>query len=177
MPDAYEIHEGRYVQFAVSQSAANALVVLSTYGVPAGKIWTIIGAGYYPSVSETKTCAFGIYNDGRVYPVTLADSWAYIGNTNLALAALREGMELKLYPGDYLFVARDSATAGSVMNLNFRYIESDLPPYRYTDPQSQVVRRVAGHSGNLRSSSPGSVSRGGIDVGGEGPGGHRSEPK
>lgn len=176
MPEAYSVFDAKFLQWAGSVSAANALTVLALSGVPDGKVWTILGASYYPSTAETRTVAYGVYNGGRVFPVTIAESWPYVGNTNLGLALLREGMELRLYPGDYLFVARDAATAGSTMSLFFRYIETDLPPYRYLDPQSQVLRRVESHSANLSPSSSRSVSRGGIDVGEE-RGGHRSEPK
>lgn len=151
MPEAYELYDCKFVQWTSSTSAANALTVLCTTPVPAGKLWTIIGGVYYPSAAETRTVVFGIYNPSYVYPITKAESWAYVGNTNLGLSPVREGMEIKLYPGDYLFVARDVATAGSTMTIGFRFIESDLPLLRYVEPQRQVPSRRQAHSTGLRS--------------------------
>lgn len=178
MPDAYEVQEARFLQWATSLSAAGALTVLSTFGVPKGKIWTVLGAAYYPSVAETRTVCFGVYHNGQVYPVTLAEQWPYVGNTNLGLALVREGLELKLWPEDYLFVARDAATAGSTMALNFRYIETDLPLYTYIEPQ--LRKRQAGALSTIRSAI--GVIGGGRGIGGgergpEGGGGRRSLPK
>lgn len=135
MPDAYTITESRFVQQQTITSAAGD-VSLVDYAVPAGKVWTILQAGYTPSAGETKVVQWFIRRAGVNYPITLPTSIAL--TTITAWPAVTEGMELKLFPGEQLYVSRDSATAGSTMTLFKRYIETDLPLYEYVDPQEQL---------------------------------------
>lgn len=137
--DAYDLHEARFVQIRSASSAAGGLSV-GIGPVPEGKIWTILCAGYYPSVSETKVVWYALYTQTINFPVTVPQSWAATGEQ---YPALTEGMELKLYPGEYLYVYRASATAGSTMTLNVRFIESDMPLYEYVEPQERKRESIA----------------------------------
>jgi uncharacterized membrane protein YgcG len=167
--DAYELHEARLLQQYTQTTAANALYGGSPV-VPAGKVWTILSAAYNPSVSETQVVWFSIYNSQstRTYPITVPLSMAL--TTVIPHAGLTEGMEIKLYPGEALWIQRGAATAGSTMSFAMRYIETDLPFYSYEEPQNKVVRQVQKHGSVFRRS--GGISPGGSGGGsGEGHGG------
>jgi hypothetical protein len=180
MPDAYDLHEARLLQQYVNVSAANALYAGSTV-CPSGKIWTIISAGYNPSVSETQYVWFSIYNSGstRVYPITAPVSLAL--TTAIPAAGLTEGMEIKIYPGEAFWVQRGAATAGSTMSFFMRYIETDLPFYSYVEPLNKVMRSKLQHGASFRATgalsigSPGSGSHAG-PITHEGGGSGRGEP-
>ena len=176
--DAYELHEGRFLQSRGAASAANAVSV-SVGPVPAGKVWTFLAGSYHPSVAETKTAYWLIYNPvtGDEFPVTQPIAIALAALIPLPLVTM--GMELKLYPGEFLFVRRDSATAGSTMDIHTRMIESDLPYYSYEEPQNKVVRKVQQHGQVYRSSGAISQVGGGAGPsshGGSSGGGGTSEP-
>lgn len=177
MPDAYELYDGKFVQTIQAVSAANALTILTTRAVPDGKIWTILGANYEPSAAETKVVAWGVYTrNAQVYPITIPQSFQYLPTLGLGFPCVREGMEIKLLPGDYLFAARDSATAGSTMAILVRFVETDMPLLRYVEPQREVPQRRVAHS-TIFSASPGAAGRAGL-ISEPGPGGgKRSEPK
>jgi len=107
MPDAYEVYEGRQVQVFSNTSAADALNIGSV-AVPSNTVRTILGASYTPSAAETRTVYWAI--------VTRGTSPAIIGITQpvaIALSAgirfplLTQGMEIKLFPGEYLIIYRD----------------------------------------------------------------------
>jgi len=138
MPDAYRIDEGRFIAESTITGNADAVTVNINPVVPVGKVWTILQASYNPSVSELKTVQLYI-----VRPNGLAFSicWpvAVTLTTTFKAPFITEGMELKLFPGEYLLARRDSATAGSTMTLSVRYIESDLPYFSYVDPLRPVV--------------------------------------
>jgi len=160
MPDAYGIHEGRFVQELVAASAANATAVGIGVTVPEGKIWTILCAEYHPSVAETKYVHFNLVTRAiNTYVITEPVSVALTAARGWPL--LREGMELKLFPGESVQAVRDSATAGSSMVIAMRFLESDLPYYEYEEPQKKVVKVLRGHGSVYRSS-------GGISTGGTG---------
>jgi len=137
--DAYELYESRFVQWATISGATESLWVESK-PVPEGKIHTLIGAGYRPSDTETENVQFQIHRPGRVIPITQPVSFAYVAGSDLYLPLLTEGMELKLYPGEFLTANRDGHEAGTAMTLSIRYIESDLPYYAFEEPQKKVVK-------------------------------------
>lgn len=149
--DAYELHESRFVQWATIWSAAEAHNVAST-AVPEGKVHTLIGAGYQPSGTETQNVQFQIYRPGLLIPVTQVVSFAFTAGSDLWLALLTEGMELKLYPGESLMIKRDGHAAGTTMGLRLRYIESDLPFYSYDEPLKKVVNQSLKRGTTYRSS-------------------------
>lgn len=151
MPEAYDLHEARFIQYAVHTSAADATSILAS-AVPAGKVRTYIGGGAYPSASETKVYHWAITaNSGAsLLPVTTPVSIALTSGRGLPLVT--EGMEIKLYPGEQLIVYRDSATAGSTMTLILRFIESDLPFYAYEEPQNKIVKKLFQRGSVYRSS-------------------------
>ena len=165
--DAYDLHEARFIQSRGAASAANGISV-SVGPVPAGKVWTILAGAYHPSTAETKTAFWLIYNPvtGDEFPITQPVAIALA--PLIPLPALTMGMEIKLLPGEFLFVRRDSATAGSTMDIHVRMIESDLPYYAYEEPQNRVVRKVQQHGQVYRSS--GAISQ--AASGGPGPSGH-----
>lgn len=136
MPDAYGIYDGKFLQEYAVASAVNALSVASPT-VPADRVWTIFSASYYPNVAETKTVYFAIHSNksGLGYPISIPMSIAL--SIALYFPALLYGDEMKLWPGEYLFVLRDSATAGSAMQLNMRYIDVQIPLYREYEAQRE----------------------------------------
>jgi uncharacterized membrane protein YgcG len=168
MPEAYELHEGRYIQEYVVSSAANA-VLLQGNIVPAGKVWTILSACYFPSAAETKIIEYSVIarsssRNAISIPVSI------LLDATMRLPLLTEGMELKIFPGESLYVARDSATAGSTMTLIVRFIEADLPFYAYEEPQKKVVKVSQKHGSVYRSG--GGISEHGTPSSGHGtPGG------
>jgi hypothetical protein len=176
MPEAYDLHDARFLMEAVANSAANA-VYLAMPVVPEGKIWTVLSASYNPDVAETKICWFVIVSrGGNNHPVTQPVS---ILLNPATLPALTMGMELRLYPGERIQIFRDSATAGSAMYLRLRYIETDLPYYSYEEPLKKVVRVSQRHGAVYRSTggiSPGGGGGGGGGVPPEGGGGGEPQP-
>lgn len=134
----WNLGEARLIQERAASSGAGATSVSFVLApVPQGKVWQIIGFGYYPSVAETKVISIekttrsgGVV--GVLNPISL--------NLNPAIATyIEQGMEYTLYPGEYMTVRRDSATAGSTMYAMIQFVEIDLPLYTYDEPQ--VVKR------------------------------------
>lgn len=147
MPEAWEVYDGRFIQEWVGGSAANALAKGSNI-VPAGKVWTILCATHTPSVNETQTVWFSIYGRSTYdHVVTVPQSIAL--TVTMGMPMLTMGMELKLFPGETLFSHRAVATAGSTMNLYLRYIETDLPPFHYEDPQAKIQATKLRHGLSL----------------------------
>lgn len=179
MPEAYDLHEARFIQTQLLGSAADALYI-GVGPVPAGKVWTILSAGAFPSVAETRLFWFSIYlpTGGLTFPVTTPVSLAASMTPPAFLAGVTEGMEIKLYPGEYLRAYRSVATAGSSIYIAIRYIESDLPFYAYKEPLTQIVQKSLRHGSVYRSS--GGISQrtapGGSPGTGGGGGGGTSEP-
>lgn len=176
MPDAFELHEARFVQSTYS-SGGLAATTVGTAQVPAGKVWTIRFASYYPDIAETKIIWFYVVARSTIlYAITRPVSIALSSTAQFPM--LENGMELKLYPGESLGVRRDSATAGSTMLIYFCYIESDLPYYAYEEPQNKTVQKYRQHGSAYRSS--GALSTGSPGSGSQGPsgggGGHSGEP-
>jgi uncharacterized membrane protein YgcG len=176
--DAYELHEARLIQERTSSSGAGDLQ-LDGASVPAGKVWTILSARYNPDVAETRTVHFRVVSSRAIaYTVTVPVAIAL--STLILMPLVTEGMELKLFPGELLRCMRDAATAGSVMNLYIRLIESDLPFYAYREPLKPVVNQARKHGAVYRSS--GGISTGGSGGtptsghGAEGGGGGGAEP-
>jgi uncharacterized membrane protein YgcG len=163
-PETYELSEARFIQEQTVLSGANSLYV-AVGPVPNGKIWSILSASQNPSVAETKTNWFAILSRSlNPFPVTLPST--ILLNTTILMAFLEQGMELKLFPGEYLAGYRDSATAGSTMTIKIRFIESDLPYYSYVEPLKRVSQSLRKHGSSFRSSG------GGVGGGGGGGGGH-----
>jgi len=170
--DAWDLHEARLIQEIAVTSGANALSVYSAL-VPAGKVWSILGAACFPSVTETRTFWFAI--SGRsltLFAITRPQSFAFTTAVNQQIPCLTEGMEIKLFPGERIYAFRDVATAGSTISLVCRYVESDLPFYAYKEPQKEITRAKLRHGSVYRSSGGISPSGGGgISGGGHPPGG------
>jgi len=164
MPDAYRLHDARFLQVLSVGSAANALNV--TVGlVPAGKVWTVLSARIAVSVAETRSFWFSIYKLGSpFFPVTMPVALLVDPALSKDFPMLTEGMEMKLYPGDGLTGFRDAATAGSTMVTSIRFIETDLPYYSHEEPLREVVKQSQLHGSVYRST-------GGVSVGGGGGGG------
>lgn len=164
MPDGYDLHDGRLICEVATASAANA-IFLNSDPVPVGKVWTFLSASYYPSATETRTvqwCVCGRSN--YIYPIQIPVTISLGALVYLPLVT--EGMELKLFPKEFLRIQRDVATAGSTMTMLYRYIETDLPYYKYNEPLNRVVQSTRKHGAVYRSS-------GGISVGsGPSGGGH-----
>jgi len=142
----WDLCEVRLIQKRSTQSAANALNVYLG-PVPAGKIWVIQGIAYYPSVAETQVVSFDKYdgttNFGLLNPYSM--------NLNPAIATgIEQGMELMLFPGEYVFARRVAATAGSSMIFAIQFVEIDLPLYTYEEPQ--VVKRTKSALSTIRQS-------------------------
>lgn len=177
MPEAYDLHEARLLQTRNISSAAGALSVAAG-PVPAGKVWTIRAGSYNPSVTETKVVWWFIYNAlSMSFPISVPVSIAL--GTTIGFPLLTDGMEIKLYPGEYIEAGRESATAGSTMSIAISFIESDLPYYSYEEPQRKVVKSQVAHGSVYRSSggisSAGGGGGTGVDGGGGGHG-HGGQP-
>ena len=174
--DAYELHEAKLIQRREGLSAANALSI-SLGPVPAGKVWTFLGALLRPSVAETQTVWWAIWdrllND---VPITVPTSIAL--SAVIPYPLVTEGMEVKLYPGEHIAGNRAAATAGSTMFIRVRYIESDLPYYAYVEPLKKVILQKFKHAGAVRAAmgGGGGGEGGGGEGGGRERGGGGSEP-
>ncbi len=174
MTEAYETHDARYIQYRSYGSAANALVV---YGdvVPAGKVWTIIQAAIETSVAETQDFWFSVNASLINFPVTTPTSFALAPASAKYYPMLREGMELRLYPGEKLAGQRAAATAGSTITIFYRWIETDLPYYKYIEPLNRVVQSRRKHGEAYRTT--GGISPGSPPPSGGGGGSDGGEPK
>lgn len=159
MPDSYEVVEGRFLNEYTATSAANDLI-LSGAAVPANKVWTIRLCRASCSVAETQIYWFAIVTRASVvYPVTAPASTAIAPAVSQYYPMLREGLEIKLFPGEFLRVYRAAATAASTISLNYCYYESDLPLYVYEEPQ--VVKRIRKGVSDLRQRMSGGAAAGG----------------
>lgn len=174
MPDAYGIQEARFIQVLFATSAAGALVQ-AIGPVPAGKIWTVLQAFATNSVGaggETKYYWFAVSGDGSIYyPVTRPVSQVVDSTVAQYFPMLQEGLELKLWPHDYLAVRRDSATAGSTLSIYARIIETDMPLYTYDEPQ--IVKRMTQARSSVLQRMGGGIGRGSGAAGPVMPGGSR----
>lgn len=173
MPDAYSVYEARYVAEYTATSAANDLLI-SGPSTPRNKVRTIRFARVNCSVAETQNYWFGVVTAASVvYPVTAPASVSIAPAVSQYYPMLREGMELKLYPGEYLRAYRAAATAGSTISLNIVYIESDLPIYEQYEPQLRraIIRRSSSPGQRSVSSVPAPPGLGPGSGGGEAPGG------
>lgn len=140
MPDAYEIHDGQFLQLAASAPSAAGGLFVNTGAVPAGRVWTILSAFVNCSVAETQTYWFAIYGVSDYFPITNPASVSINPVTLQYYPMLREGMEVKLFPGEFLFAFRGAATAGSTISISARYIETDLPFYEELDKYANKAR-------------------------------------
>lgn len=139
MPDGYALQDGRYIMLVTGSSAVAGLTA-QTAAVPAGKVWTVIGCNGICSVAETRTVGYSMITaGGNIIMLTQPVSFAYLNSAYLGFPLTREGMEVKLWPGDSIVYCRDAATAGSTITVYARVIETDLPLYTYDEPQ--VVKR------------------------------------
>jgi len=134
----------------------------------------------FSTVAETQNYWFSILSrDGIDFPVTIPAEATVDTAIKRYYPMLREGMELKLFPGESLYGYRDDATAGSFLYIYARFIESDLPYFQYREPLKPVTRKASEHgrafaSGKLSTSSM--VEPGGPGGPGEGGGGGGPEP-
>jgi len=165
MTEAYETHDARFIQYVQMGSPANGLI-LTSGAVPAGKVWTIIEACIAPSVAETQDYWFAVNVSNNYFPVTVPREFTPDPATLKYFPMLNEGMELRLYPGEKLAALRDAATAGSTFSCYFRFIETDLPYYKYVEPLKRVVQSTRKHGAVYRST--GGISESGAPSGGHG---------
>lgn len=165
MGASWKLEESRLLQYRVIASAANAdTVAFSAAPVPLGKIWIVLGFGYYPSVAETQTVSMakstpGGYVCGLLNPVSL--------NLNPAIATfIEQGMEYTLYPGEYINIYRVTHTAGSTMSAWMQFVEIDQPLYTYDNPiivrdQKRALSSIRSAMGGVSSRAGGSEPSGG----------------
>jgi len=173
---SWNLCEARLRQKRTITSAANSDQV-SIGPVPAGKIWVVLAVGYLPSVAETQTISFHIYDASHSFGILNPLSMAL----NPARATcIEQGMELMMWPGECICVVRGDHTAGSTMWLVINFVEIDLPLYTYEEPQ--VVKRQIRAISTVRqmistraAGIPRPATR--AEVPGEGGGGSRSLPK
>lgn len=181
MPDGYEIHDGRFLQFYTSTSSINAHMVANLV-VPKNTVRTVLAATLRPNVDETQTVWFSILDPNLAiyFPVTLPQQFAFDISENQNFPMLREGMELKLFPGERLNGHRQAHTVGSSMILDIRFIDADLRYYEYRDPQDRIIQKRQQRSTNIVSSAvSGGIVRGTVPTTGRGRtggGGGGSEP-
>lgn len=142
MPDAYDVHDAQFLQWKLGTSAADALTV-GLGAVPDGKVWTVLMAVLYSSIAETQDYWFSVYNSkSGNHCVVRRRLEASVGTTaQLGHPFLEEGLEMKLFPGDYLQAYRDVATAGSTLSLQMRFVETDLQYYVELDKHKVLRRR------------------------------------
>jgi hypothetical protein len=141
MPDAYIIGEGRYIQCRNSGLSVAGALLMDLAAVPRNCVWTILSALAYCSVSESQTYWFAVLaEDTNGYPITIPQTAAINPAVSQWYPMLREGMEIKLFPGERLRIYRAAATAGSQIALYARIIESQLPLYEEFEPQLQRKR-------------------------------------
>lgn len=156
--DLFDASELRLVQQRSSgPTAANALYIDCGYpGVPQGKIWTVIGVYYIPSVAETQVVSFGKYNGVQYFPLLNPLSM----NLNpTGATCIEQGMIFYLLPGEFLYARRVAATAGSTLSMSMQFIESDMPLYHYEEPQ--IVLRQKRAIGSIRQQLGGGLASGG----------------
>lgn len=167
----WNLAEARNVQERVSTSAADAEnLALGFPGVPAGKVWCVLSASYMPTVNEAQLC-------GWTKATRSGATAALLNPITLTLnphrfTFLEQGMELLLFPGEYLGVRRGGHTAGSSMTAFMQFIEIDLPLYTYDEPQ--IVKRHVSALSSIRTriaGGGGAAGGGGVVPPGGGPGG------
>lgn len=157
MPDAYEVRDGQYITTLGAQSAADALYV-GVGAVPQGRVRTILTAYASCSVAETQTYWFSIGAFSLSFPITMPTSRTITPAVAQYLPMLLEGMEIKLFQGENLFVYRAAATAGSTISIVTRHIEIDQEFYVELD-RYKVLRRRAE---SIAESQPGFLRRRGF---------------
>lgn len=169
----WKLEEARLVQSRLVQSAANAdSLTFSAYPVPEGKVWVVLGFGYYPSVAETQEVGFHKI-DKATYQYAVLNPASRALSASIPATMIEQGMEYLLLPGEYLAVSRGNHTAGSVMTAVLQFVEIDLPLYTYDEPQ--VVKRQVRAVSSIRArlgnfGGGGSVTRPPSDLGGKGGG-------
>jgi len=140
MPEAYEVHDGQFLQSVSATSAADSLLI-GISSVPDGKVWTVLRAYITTSAAETQDYWFAVYSQGRYFPITLPLEGIVNSGINRSFPCLKEGMEIKLFQAERLFGHRDAATAGSTISIYASIIETDLPFYMEKDKQADKDRR------------------------------------
>lgn len=152
--------EARLIQYREATSAANANnVVVGSPGPPDGKVWVILEGGYYPSVAETQQVSWLKYDGSKNYVITNPVSHALDPAVPTVHGPVEQGMEVALFPGEYIRVSRGDHTAGSTMIAYIKFVEIDLPLYTYDEPQ--VVKRQSRALSSIRAAVGGLTTRGG----------------
>jgi hypothetical protein len=141
MPDAYEVHDAQFLQKELNTSAADALLIGGTI-CPPGRCRTIVAAIAKCSVAETQDYWFSRLYQSVYFAITTPASKTITPAVNRWAPMLLEGMEIKLYPGEYLMAQRAVATAGSTMSIEIMFIETDLQYFVELD-KHKVLRRRA----------------------------------
>jgi len=164
MPDAYEVYEARYIRTGAYTSAANALTA-ALGPVPAGKVWTYMSAYLSTDDAVARNYWFSILRAGYYHPIVLPQSFTVAFGTYKDFPMLREGMEVKIFPGEYLVAHRDVAGVGTTLTIVARYIESDLRIYEEYEPQVRVAQLKRRSSGQRSLGGGGGAGGGGGEPG------------
>lgn len=169
----WKLEEARLVQQVSSGSGINAESFTLGPGVPAGKVWVVLGMGYRPDVAETQTISIDKITAGGT-------AFAVLNPVSLLLypafaTCIEQGMEYILFPGEYFTIRRASHTVGSSMGGYMQFIEIDLPLYTYEEPlivkrQKSAISAIRQRLGGGTGRPPGSMS-GAPGHGGGAPGG------
>lgn len=162
MPDAYEVYEGRFLAVAANTSGAAALTS-PLAAVPSGRVYTYLTAYLSTDDAVARNYWFAILRGAYYFPITIPQSFTVAFGVYQDFPMLREGMEIKLFPGEQLVALRSAAGAGTTLSIIARYIDSPLPIYEEYEPQ---VRRA---QLKKRSTGQRSIGGGGGSSGGEGP--------
>lgn len=144
MPESYELCDCRFLTEQLGGAGIDGLVT-PIGPVPENKVWTVLSANCYPSVNETQIFWFAVRGrSGNYVAVSVPVSIALTVDRGLPM--LTQGMEIKLFPGEYLSAFRAAATVGSNFYIRARYVISDLPYYAYEEPLKKVVRVSRKHA-------------------------------
>lgn len=139
----YPPEEARLIQERSVTSAADALFLDIAGPVPGGHIWTLETIGVSFSAAETQNMQFQkISRSGAILAVF--NPFIIACPANMRVTFLEQGLTIVLYQGETLRFRRAGATAGTTITGVVQFIESDMPLYRYIDPQSAARLKTFG---------------------------------
>lgn len=171
--DIYRADSLRFPQeFTQTSTIAATWMSTTAWVVPANTIRTLVLVSYLCDIAENRYITFKIIGASGVTHC-FRGPVAYDGNNGAPFAALEQGNEIHMLPGDYIRIDRSAATAGSYMTLYVRYIDHILPFQKHVDPYNTFRRRspylasTVGGGGEASGGGP----AGGPDEGYSGPGG------
>lgn len=141
MGDAYKVDDARFLLELTRQSAADDEDVSAfTDPCPPNIVRTLLQLSYSPSAVESKVIGARIYSTKTTYNHYFfgPQTFAYTAAGNM-LAILNLGTELKVFPGEQVYIHREGHTAGSAMIVISRFLESSFPFYEVHDIQQRKV--------------------------------------